>query len=394
MEVMRVVTLAGDPEREADLAPRLATEPALELYMRCVDRVELLATMRSGSIDAIIAVGSPGWFDAQAAREAARARIRVVGVADNALESEVLEQRGVSVLDANASVGEIVDACRSAKPSAPPVPLDAPRTSSGRVLAIWGPKGAPGRTTIAIELAYALSGTGESTVLVDADPYGGDALQMLGVVEELPTILWAAAAAASEEGRRDLVSHLRKVGTNGPLLVPGLPRAELWAEVDDFGYGELIKLLAAETRFVVVDVGFGLEDSTFLGARTGRNAMARATLERADRVIAVCRADPVGVKNFIWSFESLRELIEDDRISVVLNRLCGGEGREIDELLTRNTGRRSTVSFPERADDCRKSLNRGGALHEVHPSSEICSHARRLAEQVGGKVQAQGLLAR
>jgi MinD-like ATPase involved in chromosome partitioning or flagellar assembly len=394
MEVMRVVTLAGDPEREAELAPRLALEPSLDLYMRCIDRVELLATVRSGTIDAIVSVGAPGWFDVQAAREAARGGIRLVGVVDNALETEVLERLGVSVLDANASVGQIVDACRSAQPAAPISPVEVERTRSGQVVAIWGPKGAPGRTTLAIELSYALAGAGETTVLVDADPYGGDALQMLGVVEELPTILWAATAAASDRGRGDILNHLRKVGANGPLLVPGLPRAELWTEVDDFGYGELIKLLAAQACYVIVDVGFCLEDSGFLGGRTGRNAMARATLERADRVIAVCRADAVGVKNFIWSFESLRELIDDDRLSVVLNRLSVGDRREVDELLLRHTGRRSTLGIPDRPHDCRKAVERGGALHEVHPSSDICDCARVLAEQLGGRVRPRGVLAR
>jgi cellulose biosynthesis protein BcsQ len=394
MEVMRVVTLAGDPEREAELAPRLATEPSLDLYMRCIDRVELLATVRSGAIDAIVSIGAPGWFDIQAAREAARAGIRLVGVVDNALESEVLERRGVSVLDASASVGQIVDACRSARPATLISPVEVERARPGQVVAVWGPKGAPGRTTLAIELSYALADTGETTVLVDADPYGGDALQLLGIVEELPTVLWAATGAGSEHGRGEVMSDLRKVGANGPLLVPGLPRAELWTEVDDFGFGELIKLLAATARYVIVDVGFCLEDSVFSGGRTSRNAMARATLERADRVIGVCRADAVGVKNFLWSFESLRELIDDDRISIALNRLSGSERREIDELLLRHTGRRSVIGFPDRPHDCRKAIERGGALHEVHPGSEICDRARILAEQLGGKVRSRGVLAR
>ncbi|MGH2702480.1 MAG: AAA family ATPase [Actinomycetota bacterium] len=394
MVVMRVVTLAGDPEREAELAPRLAIEPSLDLYLRCVDRVELLAAMRSEAIDAIIAVGAPSWFDDQAAAEAARAGLRVVGVADNSLEAEALENRGAAVLDAQSSVGQIVDACRSTMPISPVGLGETASSGSGRVIVVWGPKGAPGRTTIAIELAYALAGTTESTVLMDADPYGGDALQQLGVVEELPTILWAATAAASDEGRRDLVANLRRVGGQGLLLVPGLPRADLWPEVTDYGYAELIRLLSAEARFVVVDIGFCLEGQGSLGGTGGRNAMALAALERADRVIAICRADAVGVKNFVWSFESLRELVDEDRISIVLNRVHRGEGREIDELLVRYTGLRSSAVFPDLPLDCRKAVEQGGALQEVRPSSEICTQARLLAERLGGKVRPQGLLAR
>lgn len=394
MEVMRVVTLAGDPEREADLAPRLATEPALDLYLRCVDRVEFLAAMRSGAIDAIIAVGAPSWFDDEAAAEAARAGLRVVGVADNSLETEALENRGASVLDARSSVGQIVDACRSASPITPVAWGVTPASRSGRLIAVWGPKGAPGRTTIAIEVAYALAGTADPTVLIDADPYGGDALQLMGVVEELPTILWAASTATSDEGRRDLFANLRRIGGHGLFLVPGLPRAELWPEVSEYGYAELIKLLAAEARFLVADVGFCLEDQSSLGAPVGRNAMALATLDRADHVLAICRADVVGVKNFIWSFDSLHELVDEERISIVLNRVHGGEGREVDELLTRHTGLRSSAKFPDLPLDCRRATERGEAVQEVRPSSAICTEARALAERLGGKVRPQGLLAR
>ena len=392
-EVMRVVTLAGDPEREADLAPRLATEPSLELYLRCVDRVELLAAMRSGAIDALVAVGAPGWFDAEAAAEASRNDIRMVGVADNSFEAEVLELRGASVLDAKASVGEIVDACRSAKPVPPVAPVESRGSRPGQVIAVWGPKGAPGRTTIAIELAYALSETAETTVLMDADPYGGDALQMLGVIEELPTVVWAAAAAASGKGSTELLANLARVGADGPLLVPGLPRADLWPEVADYGFAELIRLLAGQTRFLVVDIGFCLEDQAPLGGPNGRNAMALATLERADRVVALCRADAVGVKNFIWSFEALRELVDEDRISIVLNRVHR-DAREIDDLLSRHTGLSSSVRFPDHPLDCRKALEQGAAVHEVRRTSEICSSARLLAERLGGRVRSQGLLAR
>jgi Flp pilus assembly CpaE family ATPase len=393
MEVMRVVTLAGDPEREADLAPRLATDPSVDLYLRCVDRVELLAAMRSGAIDSIIAVGAPGWFDAEAATEAGRGGIRVVGMADNALETEALERRGASVLDAGASVGEIVDACRSARPIFPTTPAAPTESRPGRVIGVWGPKGAPGRTTIAIELAYELAETAEATVLMDADPYGGDALQLLGVVEELPTVVWAAAAAASAESRRDFVENLRRVGRRGPLLVPGLPRADLWPDVADYGFAELIKVLAAQARFVVVDVGFCLENQTSFGGSDGRNRMALATLERADRVVAVCRADVVGVKNFIWSFESLRAHVDEERVSIVLNRVRG-DRRELDELLLRHTGIRPSALIPDLPVDCRKAVEQGKAVHEVRPTSEICSQTRLLSERLGARVRPNGLLTR
>lgn len=396
MQTLRVVTLAGDSEREADVAALFAGDPSIELFMRCVDRVELLATMRGADLDAIVAVGAPGWFDAQSAQEAARSGIRVVGVADNAFEAELLTSRGAQVLDAGTEMGAIVRAC-----SAPRRVVSAPMTVpsaqlAGEVIAVWGPKGAPGRTMIAIELACALADTGEDTVLLDADPYAGDIAQMLGIVEELPTVLWGATAAATDDATsQEVIGQLRRVGSKGPLLLPGLPRAELWSEIAEYGYGNLVKLLAGGARFVVVDIGFCLEDSSYLGtARGGRNRMARSTLERADRVLAVCRADPIGLKNFIWAYESVGEIVDEERISIVLNRSYPSERREIDDLLESNTGKRSTVAVPDRPSDCRKALALGGALFEVRPTSDVCTHTRLLAERVGARVRPRGLMAR
>ena len=61
-------------------------------------------------------------------------------------------------------------------------PLDdePPEAEPGRVVVVWGPQGAPGRTTVAAGLAGVLAARGAETVLVDADPYGGAVAQHLG----------------------------------------------------------------------------------------------------------------------------------------------------------------------------------------------------------------------
>ena len=62
----------------------------------------------------------------------------------------------------------------------------------GRTLVVWGPAGAPGRTTVAVALASVLAGRGLRTTLVDADPYGGAVAQHLGVLDEVSGLLSAA----------------------------------------------------------------------------------------------------------------------------------------------------------------------------------------------------------
>ena len=48
-----------------------------------------------------------------------------------------------------------------------------PHPATAEVIAVWGPAGAPGRTTLAVNLAAELAASGHSVALVDADPYGG-----------------------------------------------------------------------------------------------------------------------------------------------------------------------------------------------------------------------------
>src|SRR4029079_11771197 len=58
---------------------------------------------------------------------------------------------------------------------------DRPPPTRGSVVAVWGPTGAPGRTTVAVTLADELSRLGSSSLLVDADVCGGGSAVRAGL---------------------------------------------------------------------------------------------------------------------------------------------------------------------------------------------------------------------
>jgi Mrp family chromosome partitioning ATPase len=61
-----------------------------------------------------------------------------------------------------------------ASPSSPDQVATQPESDARHVLAaVWGPKGAPGRTTVAVNLAFEAAAAGGEVLLVDADTYGG-----------------------------------------------------------------------------------------------------------------------------------------------------------------------------------------------------------------------------
>jgi hypothetical protein len=254
----RVVTLAGDPEHEAVVSAQLNLRSDIELVLRCVDRGELLGSIRGAALDAIVSVGAPPWLDGQCAEEAAERGLIVVGITDDDFENDRLRSLGAIVLPLDSSVDEIMTACLSVPP---PTPADAePSAACGKLAAVWGPKGAPGRTRVAIELAFEIAASESSTLLIDGDAYGGDVLQLLGILDELPTVIWAARMAAKDQLTPEVLEHelIRTIPT-GPAVLPGIPRADLWAEISDFGWRTLLATARSFFRFTVCDVGFCLE---------------------------------------------------------------------------------------------------------------------------------------
>lgn len=385
---LRVVTVAGSLERETQLAAELATDPAFDLAFRCLERSELLASLRAGGIDAVVSVGVAAWFDFQCMEEASRARVRLYGLAGDPVEADMLEVAGYTLVRDLAHLAEST--------STPPPPQPAPDApmSRGKIIAVWGAKGAPGRTTVAIELATVLAQARPSTLLVDADLYGGDIAQLLGVGEELPGLVPICRMAARGETRDDSwVQELRRL-PSGPAVVPGVLRAELWREVSTFGWEQLLDAARVAFTTTVLDVGFCLESSPLVREPAGRNDVAIKGVDAADQVVAVVRSDPIGIRSFLWSWADQRELVDPDRCVVVLNRVQPGEEGEVARLVRRHIGRPPLVLIPDRPDHLAVAVWEGTALVVARPSSPVSAAIRDLAAALGGEVRPRGFLTR
>ncbi|MDO9458238.1 CpaE family protein, partial [Nocardioides sp.] len=213
-------------------------------------------------------------------------------------------------------------------PDAPPRPsYDAPspadpsdaRGHEGRVVAVWGPAGAPGRSTVASAMAAELGRRGR-TILVDADPYGGTIGQQLGVMDEVSGLLSAARLATAGQLEERFATVQR--GLDSRLsVVTGLPRADRWTEVRSGTVEHLLELGRAQGD-VVVDTGFSLEGDPAgeLGGR-GRNRLTLGALEVADEVVVVGAADPVGLSRLARGLVDLREIVGPTPVHVVVNRM-------------------------------------------------------------------------
>ncbi|NUR05899.1 MAG: hypothetical protein HOQ45_02670, partial [Nocardioidaceae bacterium] len=119
-----------------------------------------------------------------------------------------------------------------------------------------------------------------------------------------------------------LAAAARQVGDHLRVLT-GLPRPDRWAEVRPPAYDDLLDRAARLAPYVVVDTGFSLERDPadpYGAPAPQRNLMTLAAVDRADEVVVVGAADPVGLARLARGLVELRDLLPDVRPRVVVNR--------------------------------------------------------------------------
>ncbi|MGI8646431.1 MAG: AAA family ATPase [Nocardioides sp.] len=327
-----VLVVASGAGWESEALRTLGDQPGVVVLKRCVDVDDLLAAATAGKAQvAVVALDAPG-LDAPAVEHLRRHRVRPVAVvAGGGADADQGRMRAhrigiATLLDESdlARLGETVTAEDVAEVPGPieqtPIGDQPPLVGPSRVVAVWGPQGAPGRTTVATGIAGALAQRGVETVLVDADPYGGAVAQQLGVLDEVSGLLSAARLASSGLLTERLATVSRVVGPH-LSVVTGLPRPDRWIEIRPGTVEHLVEALR-ETATVVVDTGFCLDEDpgTEFGARPGRNSMTLLALSVADEVIVVGTSDPVGLSRLARALVDLREVLGGTPVRVVVNR--------------------------------------------------------------------------
>lgn len=316
-----VLLAAGGEPWETEALRLLPTE-GIAVLKRCVDLADLLGTATTGTASVAVVSGLLPGLDADAVVRLLRDDVRCVAVGG---DREVLTRLGVVHCHDPGEVASLAEAVRGAgsrsfvvDPVPPEAELREPPAEAGRVVAVHGGAGAPGRTTTAIALATLRARTA-STVLVDADPHGGAVAQHLGVLDETSGLL--AAARAANAGTLDVAAfaRCRRRLRDGLEVLTGLPRPDRWVEVRP-GVLDVILDEAASVGDVVVDTGFSLEDDGDTGRSLARNQMTLDALARADHVVAVGSAEPTGLARLARTLVDLRDL-GPAPVTVVVNRM-------------------------------------------------------------------------
>jgi MinD-like ATPase involved in chromosome partitioning or flagellar assembly len=402
--VTTAVLTAVSHQWETQLVTSLESSAGLTVVRRCADLADLLAAASAGLADVAVVSADLRALDRAALHHLASHGVRAAGAVapgDEAGERH-LRQLGLDVVvRADAAPHEIEDALSGLEAAGVPAdPFDEPGNGDpiaehepekggkdpvawqpverSRVVAVWGPTGAPGRTTLALGLAAELAASGSRTLLIDCDTYGSSVAQALSLLDEAPGM--AAAARAADQGALDLpaLARLAPEVSERLRVLTGIPRAERWPELRAPAVEHVLTLARQLAEVIVVDCGFAIEDDEELSYDTlapRRNAATLTALEHADDLLVVGSADPVGLQRLVRAVQDVAS-IPSPTPAVVVNKVRASAvgarpERRISEALERFSGMDDLSFLPWDQQSLDGAMLAGRTLVEYAPQSDL-----------------------
>ncbi|HET7399999.1 MAG TPA: hypothetical protein VFJ94_15900 [Intrasporangium sp.] len=429
-----VLTALG-PHWDGRVAGTLEAARGVTVARRCADLPELLSVAQAGLGRCVIVSHDLRGLDLSVVGRLRAGRLHVVGVhppGDEGAERRLRQLGIAAVLPVDASPERFAEAVAGGSPApagphaAQDLPLvgafevpddvsgvadggwspagsaagrpddegtlaprepDEHRPGRGRLVAVWGPTGAPGRTTVAVTVAAELAARGMRVVLVDADTYGGCVGQTLGLLDEAPGL--AAACRAADHGGLDLptLAGLAPEVTAGLRVLTGIPKAERWTEIRAASLERVLWLARGLADVVVADVGFCLENDEELSYDTlapRRNEATLTTLAAADAVLAVASADPVGLQRLVRGLQEIGTVPSPPPFPVVNRVRSSAVGphpeTRISESLLRFAGVEHVVYLPEDREAVDAALLMGRSVVEHAPECALRLAVARLVD--------------
>ncbi|MDI2035031.1 AAA family ATPase [Paenarthrobacter nitroguajacolicus] len=401
-----VVTVGAAQESVVEGLERL--HGPVTVVRRCSELAELMAACQSGlAMAAIVGEGSEELTSTLVDRLGA-VGVSIVALTESPDEASRLRSIGVVVASSDiepaalaSEISQLVEqASKYGRPGdgrsvgfadpavdLPMLPLPdevaEEQGSSGRIFAVWGPTGAPGRTLVAVNIAAELACEGQSVILVDADSYGASVSAMLGLLDESAGL--AQACRLADQGLLDVdalsaaASHV--FTTSGSFRVlTGTTRADRWTELRAAALTLVLERAKQLADVVVVDTGFCLESDEELSFDTlapRRNAATLRSLELADVVFAVGAADAIGVPRLVRGLAELEMAVPHASPRVVLNKVkrsaVGYAPRQqLDDAWNRyGPGVGIEAYIPSDPAVCDAALLAGSVLLESAPDSDV-----------------------
>jgi len=257
--------------------------------------------------------------------------------------------------------------------------------AAGLTVAVWGPTGAPGRTTVATSLASLIAGRGLRVLLVDADSRSGAIAPALGLLDEVPGFI--ASCRLADRGHLtadDLhrLAHRYDQAAVSVDVLTGVTSGRHYPEVTADTVTQVLEMAKSVWEVVIIDTGSDIGP----GGRepSASEAVATTCLRVSDEAVALCQATPVGVARFARVVEDATTLRGGKPFPVVLNGVDPSRRSLSDEATLREALRRfagvSRLHVVARdTSACRKADMLGVSVADCVPGSPFVSGLKTLA---------------
>lgn len=314
-----------------------------------------------------------------------------------ALAADDIGRRHASVLglfetlDAAAVWSDIELALQGARPVHPKPVHPKPASADGRgiVIAVWGPTGAPGRTTLAIGIAAELAALGHAVVLADVDTHGASVAPALGMLDEAPGFAAACRLAgndALDHAELGRIAQRYDSASGGFEVLTGIGRPSRWPELSAERVAASIRACRTWADYTVLDTSSSLENDEEISSdlyAPRRNAATVTAVREADAIVAVGSADPVGLSRFLRAHVDLVETAETADITVVMNRVRASAigmnpNGQVTQTLSRFGGIASPVLVPHDQAAVDGAVLSGRTLVDAAPRSPARAAIRAL----------------
>jgi pilus assembly protein CpaE len=261
---------------------------------------------------------------------------------------------------------------QGAAPASRPVPGQTREADEpGRVVAVFGPKGGVGRTTLAVNLAVAAATElGQKTCLVDASFQFGDVGVLLNLNPKNKSV--ADLIPELESGDLEsldtfLINHSAGIRV---LLAP--PSPEMSELITPHGAKRILETLRMSHDLVVVDCMASFNDTTL------------AILDLADTVLTMLSLEITSIKNIRLFLEVAEQLgYSSDKVRLVLNRADSSLGIRVADV-EHSIGRRVDHTIVSDGRSVVYALNRGVPFFLSNREAQVSQDILRLASAVVG----------
>ncbi len=257
-----------------------------------------------------------------------------------------------------------------------PAPVAAaaavPEADLGRVVAVFGPKGGIGRTTIAVNLAVAAaSELGQRTALVDGSFQFGDVGVLLNLNPKNKSI--ADLAPDLEAGLElESIDPFLTIHSSGVKVLLAPPSPEMAELVTAVGVRKVLEMLRRTNDLIIVDCSSSMTDTTL------------AILDQADVILTMLTLEITSIKNMRLFLEVTDQLgYESSSIKLLLNRADSTLGIRVGDV-EQSIGRKVDHTIVSDGRSVVYALNRGIPFFMSNREAQVSQDILRLATSLTG----------